>query len=308
MRANDITVVIPLYNKEAEIERTLHSVLAQRSLPHEVIVIDDGSTDQSATLVQRINHPLIRLIRQRNAGVSAARNRGMREARTPWVALLDGDDRWHEGYIEEICRLEERYPGCGAYATGFEIESNGHLTPADNPTCEGEVEFFSEAMRHYVLIPSTTTLDRRRALALGGFPEGMRMGEDQYLWTLVARTSKVAFSPRREVVYSRSASNRSASLWQPEQCSTSFEKLYNPRASELSNEYVARVALGKALLVSARGGSREAAQTLQHFRFTRLNRLAWWKLRLLNSLPEAWRGRLLSSYNRLAWLLARRGL
>lgn len=308
MNAKEITVVIPLYNKEAEIERTLRSVLAQRLLPREIIVVDDGSTDRSAALVEAFRHPLIRLIRQENRGVSAARNRGLREATTRRVALLDGDDRWEEGYLEEICRLIERHPACGAYATAFSIDHHGQLSPASCPEVEGEVDFFSESMHRYVLIPSSTTLDRELVLSLGGFPEGMRMGEDQYLWTLLARTAKVAFSPRREVIYSRSASNRSATIWRPETCATSLEALYDPAASEISNEYVARVALGKGLLVSARGGTECARRTLELLRTTRLNRFAWWKLRLLNGVPASWRPTLLTVYNRLAWLLVKRGL
>lgn len=308
MNACEITVVIPLYNKEAEIERTLRSVLSQRTLPHEVIVVDDGSTDRSAEIVAAIAHPLIRLIRQENQGVSAARNRGLREAKTPWVALLDGDDTWREGYLEAVCRLAERYPNCGAYATGFDILNGEELTPANCPKSEGIVDFFREAMHCYVLIPSSTTLNREVALSLGGFPEGMRMGEDQYLWTLLARREKIAFSPASEVIYSRSASNRSATIWQPETCATSLEALYDATGSPISNEYVARVALGKGLLISSRGGTLLAAETLHTFRFTRLNRFAWWKLRLLNSLPTHWRGPLLAAYNRLAWWVAKRGL
>ena len=72
---SDISVVIPLYNKEKEIACTLRSVLAQTSQPLEIIVVDDGSTDGSAARVEEIGSPLIRLIRQENRGVSAARNR-----------------------------------------------------------------------------------------------------------------------------------------------------------------------------------------------------------------------------------------
>lgn len=308
MSADQITVIIPLYNKEAEIEQTLRSVLAQRTQPREIIVVDDGSTDRSAELVEQFKSPLIRLIHQPNGGVSAARNRAMREAKSEWVALLDGDDRWEPGYLESIVRLMDHYPDCGAYATSFWVENQGRRYPVATPEEEGPVDFFEQALRRFVLIPSTTTLNRELALELGGFPEGMRMGEDQYLWTRLARQSRICFSPRREVIYSRSSSNRSASLWQPERCATSLEELYDPTASALSNEYLARVALGKGLLVSSRGGTEEARRSLQIFRFTRLNRFAWWKLRLLNALPRSWRMPLLSLYNRLAWLLAKRGL
>ncbi len=74
---SEISVVIPLYNKAAEIERTLLSVLAQSVQPREIIVVDDGSTDGSAEIVERMASPLLRLVRQSNAGVSAARNKAI---------------------------------------------------------------------------------------------------------------------------------------------------------------------------------------------------------------------------------------
>ena len=76
-----ISVVIPLYNGAAYIERSIHSVLAQTVLPAEILVIDDGSTDNGAALVMQKNYPLVRLISQANAGVSAARNKGISESR-----------------------------------------------------------------------------------------------------------------------------------------------------------------------------------------------------------------------------------
>ncbi len=242
----EITVVIPLYNKEREIARTLRSVLEQSYPPREIIVVDDGSTDRSAEIVESFRAPSIRLIRQPNRGVSAARNRAIGEARTEWIALLDGDDRWEPGYLQAIDRLIDRYPGCGAYATSFHVENDGRLTPGDTPQREGLVDFFAESLRRYVLIPSAATLRRDLVRSLGGFPEGMRMGEDQYLWTRVARCAPVCFSPERLVVYTRSASNRSASIFRPEQSRHTLEELYDPAAPEASNEYVARAALGKA--------------------------------------------------------------
>ena len=77
---SNISVIIPLYNKASEIAITLHTVLAQSLQPHEIIVVDDGSTDGSAEIVESFGSPLVRLIRQENRGVSAARNRAMREA------------------------------------------------------------------------------------------------------------------------------------------------------------------------------------------------------------------------------------
>ena len=102
----------------------------------------------------------------------------MQEACGEYAALLDGDDTWEPGYLAEIERLIAAYPGCGAYATSFNVDDGHHLTPGDTPQTEGVVDFFTEALSHYVLIPSSTTLRRKPALSLGGFPEGMRLGED----------------------------------------------------------------------------------------------------------------------------------
>ena len=92
---SDISVVIPLYNQEKEIACTLRSVLAQTSQPLEIIVVDDGSTDGSAARVEEIGSPLIRLIRQENRGVSAARNRAKtlysKDPQNCWTGTIRGN-------------------------------------------------------------------------------------------------------------------------------------------------------------------------------------------------------------------------
>ena len=190
----DISVVIPLYNKASTIYTTLISVLAQSVRPREVIVIDDGSTDGSAEIVERmiVDAPYVKLVRQANAGVSAARNRAIEMAQGEWVALLDGDDIWSPEYLKAVHEMIERWPECGAYGTGFYVEDNMRSIVGSTPKQTGKVDFFTESMHRYVLIPSATTLRRDLVLRLGGFPVGMRMGEDQYLWTKIAREAEVA--------------------------------------------------------------------------------------------------------------------
>lgn len=309
MRPEQISVIIPLWNKRAEVGAAIASVLAQTAAPLELIVVDDGSTDGSAEVVEAFTSPLIRLFRQTNAGVSAARNHAIAAARGEWVALLDADDEWRPEFLEKISLLSLEYPECRAFGTGFDIrDQHGCLTRGDTPTVRGTVDYFAEAMRRYVLIPSATVLHRHTVISAGGFPEGMRLGEDQYLWTKIARTAPVGFLPEPLAIYSRAAQNRSAAVYRPEQTRFSLEDLYDPTASELSNEYVARVALGKALTVSAKGGTEEARRAARFFAYTRRNRFALWKLRLLNLLPARWRPAVAAFYNRMAWLLARKGL
>ena len=303
-----ISVIIPLYNKAKEIERTLASVARQSVQPLEIIVVDDGSTDGSAEVVEAMNLPLVRLVRQQNRGVSAARNRAMTIARGEWVALLDGDDCWESGYLANVERMIASYPFAAAIGTGFVVDDGKRLVAGNTPTTEGVVDFFAESMSRYVLIPSATVLRREVALALGGFPEGMRMGEDQYLWTKLARTSQVVFSPERLVVYSRVADNRSAAIYTPEQTQFSLEELYDKDADPISNEYVARVALGKALVESARGGTAAARRALEFFSYNQMSSRLARKVRVLSALPVRMRPAVLGIYNWLAWVIARKGL
>ena len=305
---SNISVIIPLYNKASEIAITLHTVLAQSLQPREIIVVDDGSTDGSAEIVESIGSPLVRLIRQENRGVSAARNRAMREATGEWVALLDGDDMWGAEYLATVAEMIERWPKCGAYGTAFMIDDGNNCVPARCCEKMGVVDFFAESMTCYVLIPSATTLRRDLALELGGFPEGMRMGEDQFLWTKIARVADVCFMPKPQVIYSRTATNRSAVIYRPEHTEFSFEQLYEPEREDMSNEYIARVALGKALVESSRGGTQAARRALEFFSYNTMSHRIALKVRVLNALPRFTRRWVLWIYNTLAWVIARKGL
>ncbi|MBQ8493261.1 MAG: LicD family protein [Alistipes sp.] len=309
-----ISVVIPLYNKELEVERALSSVINQSLAPEEIIVVDDGSTDGSRAIVERLieEHPSahIRLIVQENSGVSAARNRGIREAKGDYVALLDADDMWLSGYIAEVCRLMEYYPDADAYTTAFDIVNDNKRVAAPVPTCEGYVNPAEEALRgRYPIIPSTATLRKATIEAVGGFPEGMRIGEDQWLWaSMMQRNATFVFSPMSLVRYWRTASNRSASIYRSEHSRHTIEELYLPSGDATMNEYIARIAIGKGITQSVRGGTEDARRVAEIFAFTRRSRGQLRRLKLLNALPTALRPTVDGLYRAMAWLLKRRGL
>ena len=149
-----ISVVIPLYNKQLEIGAAVRSALAQTRPPQEIIVVDDGSTDGGAEIVRAIGSPLVRLVRQSNAGVCAARNRGIAESTGEYIALLDADDAWEPGFLAEIAAMIREFPGCGLYCTA------GPIRPRHPPS--GASWRISSANR-----PTATSPSRRPAASRG---------------------------------------------------------------------------------------------------------------------------------------------
>ena len=218
-----ISVVIPLYNKQLEIGAAVRSALAQTRPPQEIIVVDDGSTDGGAEIVRAIGSPLVRLVRQSNAGVCAARNRGIAESTGEYIALLDADDAWEPGFLAEIAAMIREFPGCGLYCTAFSIISHDGTYPAPTPSERGVVaNFFRESAHRYIAIPSASCIPRRVFDTVGLFPEGMKIAEDLYMWIRIARRYEVArrqaTRPRRPSIRSRSCTTR----WPPRRTGSSW--------------------------------------------------------------------------------------
>lgn len=114
-----ISVVIPLYNKAHTIVNTLNTVVNQTYKDFEVIIVNDGSTDNGVEVIQKhFADNRIRIINQKNAGVSAARNKGVEESKGEWIAFLDGDDEWHPEYLDYVYNAITKYPGCGMICSG----------------------------------------------------------------------------------------------------------------------------------------------------------------------------------------------
>jgi len=211
-----VSVVIPLYNKGPYIVRALNSVLFQTFQDFEVIVVDDGSTDDGAAIVRGFGDSRIHLIQQGNQGVSAARNRGVSAAKAELIATLDADDEWMPKHLEIIIRLRDKFIDAGAYATSYIIqEQNGRKRKPDykalpHPPWEGIIPsyFLSAALGHYPLNSSVLCIKREVFWEMGGYPIGVSYGEDADLWGKIAIHYPIAFSWEIGAIYHWDDQNR----------------------------------------------------------------------------------------------------
>ena len=222
---NDCTfsVVIPLYNKAPHIQNTINSVLGQRSQNFEVIVVDDGSTDGGGEIVEAIDDPRIHLFRQKNAGVSAARNKGIELAQGDYIAFLDADDLWLPNHLETHNQLINKYPACGMYGSAyFVINHNRKYTKnyhANKPkgwhyqfNFEGYLDFIIEHSPYWT---GVTSIRKSVFREVGLFEEDMVRGQDQDMWLRVALHSTVAFINEITATYNRDVVNPSSDRWLP---------------------------------------------------------------------------------------------
>ena len=191
------SVIIPLYNKEAYIEQTLGSVLAQTYPFFEVIIVDDGSSDASLQIVNGITDSRIRVISQVNSGVATARNRGVKEAKENYVAFMDADDFWAPNYLERIAFLISTCPDAGIFACRYVEMMNGNrkAVSIDLETTFEYISYFSLYAKTFIspVWTSATIVLRDIFLKNGGFNTSLKMGEDIDLWVRIALKEPIAY-------------------------------------------------------------------------------------------------------------------
>jgi glycosyltransferase involved in cell wall biosynthesis len=210
------SVIMPLYNKATHVKRAVQSVLDQTCDDLELIVIDDGSTDGGGEVVRLFNDPRMSLVRQDNAGVSVARNRGIGLAKGELVAFLDADDSWERDFLMTIGRLRDNFPQAGLYATAYNIVwpngqvLRGKFRAIPEPPWEGIMPsyFKSATLGDPPIWTSAVAIPRKILSKVGGFLAGKRMGEDLDLWGRIALQYPVAFSSWVGATYHRDAENR----------------------------------------------------------------------------------------------------
>lgn len=176
-----ISVVIPLYNKESCIKKTIDSVLAQSYEGFEVVVVDDGSTDESAKIVSSIPDDRIRLITKINGGPSSARNRGIEEAKGDCIAFIDADDIWSPDYLNEMVDLMTSFPDAVIWGFNYSMIQDGQVKNSNVKEYRGYVSEKWDSFPFFYFT-SSTCCRRATLIELGGFDERMVYGEDIDMW------------------------------------------------------------------------------------------------------------------------------
>lgn len=209
----NFSVIVPLFNKAAFVVDAVFSILAQETGELEVIVVDDGSTDDGIQRLTLISDPRLVVLRQPNAGVAVARNAGIAAARGEFICFLDADDLWASDHLTKIMSLFHEDPEAIAWATGYsEIgQFAGLPAPAhDRGTvcaisrCFNQHDFMVLWSRRPFFCTGSITV---RATTLRGlqpcFPPGERLGEDQDLWFRLSERGHIRFIDVRTTAFYR---------------------------------------------------------------------------------------------------------
>ena len=197
------SVIIPLYNKAPYIAKAIQSVLSQTFTDYELIIVDDGSKDDSfAVALNAIEcQGNCHIYRQQNAGVSVARNTGVAFSQGEYLCFLDADDWWDECFLEEMAKLIEEFPHAGIYGTSYtivnETKKKTRVSPigVDSDLEKGYINYCQVYAKTLAMPLTSISVAIPRIIfnEMGGFLQGIKLGEDFLLWIHIALKYKVVF-------------------------------------------------------------------------------------------------------------------
>ena len=221
---------MPLYNKAPYVRKAVESVMAQTYTTWELWVIDDGSADMSAEVAESVNDARIHIVRQKNAGVSATRNRGAAESTAPYICFLDADDWWEPTFLEEMAGLIGHHPDAGIYGTGYTIVDERHHRSRPSPIgvepgfLEGYIDYFAVYTRTKAmpLWTGAVCIPRKVFAEEGGFNPQLKMAEDFDLWVRIALKHPVAFLNKPLANYNQDVDQKTRAIGSLPPPSTQF--------------------------------------------------------------------------------------
>ncbi len=215
------SVVIAVYNKEKYIAKTLESVLAQTYSDFEIIIVNDGSIDDSEAVIKSFKDKRINYFKQENQGASAGRNAALSKASANYIALLDADDYWFPHYLKEQNRLIEIYPEEFVFATAVAIETKSKTIKSSYsienliPDKIYQVDYFNASYINTILTSSSTVIHKSVLDKIGNFNTHLKSGEDTDYWIRIGLNYKIIFFNKILVTYryvKQSLSNRTKDI------------------------------------------------------------------------------------------------
>lgn len=297
-----ISVVIPLYNKELSIQRAINSVLNQTEQDFEIIVVNDGSTDKSAELVANFTvDSRIRLFHQENLGVSVARNRGVAEARSDFIAFLDADDEWLPGFLNAIINLSQLFRSKSVFATTYFFMNNGGETflpktaKLDRENAQFVINDYLSILRIGLPFNSSSFAVKKKVfLDLGGFEKGLKYKEDVDFWIRLSLHYDIVFDSTPLAIYHRDSENRACPIYENEIDQTLpvlnlVNKLNDGQVpkhlTQSAVEYIAKyqIPLAKHYILSKQ--PKAARALLQTCSGTKIYLHEWWLVYSVSFLP-----------------------
>ena len=214
MKRHTIAAVIPVYNAEAYIDETLNSVATQFRSPEQIVVINDGSTDQTMERIldwDRRRGSRLTIIEQSNKGVSAARNRGIEHCQADLIAFLDADDLWLPPHLEQLARAFEHHDLAVCFGDALHFDDVGTVRSSslagtliediqfhkqeDDLRLMTESPYYSLLNGNYISL-SSAVVSKRALERVGGFDPAIRSAEDRDLFLRLSRFGQFAYYPR----------------------------------------------------------------------------------------------------------------
>jgi glycosyltransferase involved in cell wall biosynthesis len=236
------SVIIPLYNKENFIQPTLKSVLNQTFKDFEIILVNDGSTDNSLSEAEKINDSRIKIINQKNQGLSSARNTGIKYASSDYIAFIDADDFWKNNHLEKLYNLIQKYPKCGLYSTGYTIQKSetrfdrAHYNDLPKNFVGIVPNFFKHSLQNCVAWIGAICIPKNIFNDIGDFDPEIFSEQDTDLYIRIALKHKIVIdSSSVSAIYNRTVDDNLSNFLQKK---TIPKLLYTYKEIESFNIYL----------------------------------------------------------------------
>ena len=211
-----LSIVIPLYNKEKSVSRAIESVLRQNYVNFELIIVNDGSTDNSLDVVEKISDKRIKIISKNNGGVSSARNVGIENSNTDWICFLDADDYWKPNHLEIIKELQSKYQESKIYSTLVCENSEKGIEFIQNSlpeNFEGYINnYFSMAPKGTIFHSSSVCVSKKALIEVGCFDTNLKHGEDLDVWFKLMMNNRAVVKKIGTAIYDLLGENRAMHL------------------------------------------------------------------------------------------------